>query len=307
MNARSISLTGRPLPTLAPTSPSLAVVGFLMALAALLNANPHFGMHALWPWELFTQTQMGLTAKTVALLWMGTAVWLLVFSFAPWYRLRSTVAVVLGVVLLFQLEGTLGGIQIQRFYLNEFAPLIGLGAGLLFARNPGTERLGGYVCGVSAIALLVAWSVGFEDVGTTGALTPRLKAFAHDTGVFLTGGAANEFWSPAALDAGYPWHTIAPQLLIFVVAAGSLLVALGLRQRTFVTILFVLLLVGVSAPLLVRVVRVFQGSDPGFASIAQHVFAGLVDDGLCVWLLLSFGITDLIRRSPTNDAWEATA
>ena len=282
------------------TSPSLAVAGFLMVIATFLNANPSFGINSVWPWELFAEARVSLLTKATALIWMLTGIGMLILAITPAYRLRSALAIAAGLILLVQLEGGESGMVVRRFNINEFLPLVGIGGGLLLARNRAAGSSGRTLCLISALAFALAWIVAFNQG------YPRVQVLLNDIDVFVAG--SDEYRGISTPDPGYPWHSLLPQILMWVAAGGAILVGLGVRARGFMTALVWTLLAAIVLPLGVRIFRVFEGSDPEFSNVAEQVFRSLVEDGIVLWLLLAFAIGDLVHGAPASedDGWEAS-
>ncbi|MDJ0975616.1 MAG: hypothetical protein QNJ98_14230 [Planctomycetota bacterium] len=274
-----------PAPTSERTSPALAVTGFLMLLALFINANPYFGQERMWPWELFDIGMASAFVQAEILVWAFAGLWALGMAFTGAVRLRATVIAGLALAIVLQSARTDSGVRVERFFLNDMIPLIGLGTGLLLVLRPGSRGLGRLVCAGSAIAFAWAFLVGFDGAE----LTPRYALFLDDLQVAFTGG------NYSSAQYAYAWYYLVPQLVLFVVAGLALLAALGLTKRTFVWVCFGLMVASIAAPVPVRVIGAITGGDPDVARVGSALFISLVGDGVLIWLLGTVALADLGR------------
>ncbi len=278
-----MSPTTAPQPSMDRTSPALAVTGLLMLVALFLNANPSFGRARMWPWELFDLGMASAFVQGEILLWAFAGLWALLMAFSGAARLRSTVAAGLALTFLLQSARADSGLRIEKFFLNDMVALVGMGAGLLIVARPATRRLGRLICGASAVAFILAFLVGFDGPD----LTPRYVLVFSDVHAALTGGE----YSSARF--AYVWYYLVPQVVLFGAAGCCLLVAFGGLWRKFLIAAFLVLVLGMIAPIPVRVIGVLTGGDPDVALVSGAFFVALIGDGGLVWLFATTALADL--------------
>lgn len=284
--ARTRAARSAPTPTggaMRGESPALAITGFLILLVLFLNANPYFGRHAMWPWDMFTKSPAGLFLKAEVVLWAVAGLWALVMAFTGARRVRSTVAVGLALVLMLNCLRPESGLHVRRFYLNDLMPLVGIGSGLLIALRPGAAGLGRMIAGISALGFVAAYLVGFSG----DSLTPRYLFWVEDLQSVFTGGDLS------STDYGYGWRYVVPQLLLFIVTGAAILVALGVTARKFVIGAFILLALAVAAPIPVRLTGALTQGNPDAQLVVGEIFSSLTTDGVLIWLFVTVALSDM--------------
>lgn len=286
--ARPRAATPTPTPTgggVSHESPALAITGFLMLLVLFLNANPYFGRHSMWPWEMFTQSPAGLFLKAEVVLWALAGLWALGMAFTSAQRTRSTVAVALALVLLLHCLRPESGLHVRRFYLNDLVPLVGMGAAFLLVLRRSSVGIGRLIAAISAISFIAAYLVGFHG----NDLTPRYLFWIEDLQAVFTGDELS------SADYGYGWRYVIPQLLLFITTGAALLVACGLTSRKFVIGAFIVLAVAVVAPIPVRITGALTRSNPDAQAVVSEIFSGLINDGVLIWLFVTVALSDMAR------------
>lgn len=266
-------------------SPALAITGFLMLLVLFLNANPFFGRHAMWPWEMFTRSPAGLFLKAEVVLWTVAGLWALVMAFTRAQRARSTIAVSFALVLMLHCLRPESGLHVRRFYLNDLIPLIGMGTGFLLVLRPGSAGLGRVIAGISALGFIGAYLVGFHG----NELTPRYLFWVEDLQAVFTGGELS------SEEYGYGWRYVVPQLLLFITTGAAILVALGVSARKFLIAAFSLLAVAVVAPIPVRITGALTRANPDAQQVVSEIFSGLTTEGVLIWLFATVALSDMAR------------
>jgi len=275
-----------------PRSWPLLLTSACMILAVFGLANPAFGvLESAWPWEGFLGGDATPRVTAVVGLWLVTALWVLLFSFAGPPRLRALGAVALGTLLV--IECSLGGspVSVSTLRLGTLVALITLGAGLWLARDSGhvgTRSL----AGIGAFLGIWIAAATFE----TGAAGQSLLA-AYGTQMETLFQDLNGTWALP----DYLWDTLLPQTLILFAAAFGLLVSFGTRMPRTSTVVFFLLLAALLVP---GVVEAFAeqrsaADAPEQASVSMGVFERLLtqlfERGVLLWMLGAFALADLVR------------
>ena len=282
--------TPRPSAELYDTSPALAVGGMLMVGVTLLIANPSFGLFKVWPWELPSEESSSLTQRTVFGIWLLTGIWFLCMAFTKAAGVRSSIGLALCAVLSIQMLGLgPGEFRIQRYHLNQFVPLVMLGAGLLLWIETGTARAGRWITFVAGIAFLISNVVAMAEVD--GVLKPRLLAYWEQLeSHFVTGEHA------VTPDAGTLWVYVLPRggLLLSTVLA-TLLALVGLSNRKLLIGVGLLLGISVIAPLVARPIVALAMLDPDVRGIAQQLTFACTEDAVVLLVLTTLTVAEFAR------------
>ncbi len=272
------------------TSPALAVGGMLMVGVTLLIANPSFGLFKVWPWELLTEPSSSLTQRTVFGIWLLTGLWFLCMSFTKAAGIRSSIGIALCAVLSIQMLGLgPGEFRIQRYHLNQFVPLVALGAGLLLWIEPGTARTGRWITFVAGVAFLISNVVAMAEVD--GVLKPRLIAYWEQLESHF--GAGEPGVTP---DAGTLWVYVLPRGgLLLSAALATLLALVGLSGRKVVLSVALLLGLSVIAPLVARPIVSLAMLSPDVRGIAQQLTFACTEDAVVLLVLTTLTATEFAR------------
>ncbi len=292
--------TPTPPAELHDTSPALAVGGMLMVGVTLLIANPSFGLFKVWPWDLLQSESSPLTQRTVFGLWLVTGMWFLCMSFTKAAGVRSAVGLALCAVLSIQMLGLgPGEFRIQSYHLNEFVPLVALGAGLLLWIEPGTARMGRWITFTAGIAFLVANAAAMSEA--EGVLKPRLLAYWEQLeSHFATGEQA------VTPDAGTLWVQVLPRGgLLLSAAAASLCALVGLTNRKLVLAIAVMLGISVTAPLVARPVVALAMLKPDVQGIVQKLTYACTEDAVVLVVLTALTLAEFARlHAPAQEVLE---
>lgn len=275
--AAAVPMPGAP----ASTSVALLATGLVMLAAVFLRANPWFGAHRVWPWEMVTQDRQSLLVTVAWALWITAALWAVATAMTPARRLRATGLALAAAVLL------LAGAQVVLARYGETLAFIALGGGLLVARRPATRALGRCLAGAGAISIAYSLAATFPYKGDLADLS-LLQGWWRDVQAAL----GDAGWTSS--DEHHAWLVLAPTSFTLLSAAVGLLSALGITQRTFLLVGFAALFVGRLLPLGAR--AVIDVTDEG--SWARMV-TGLADGdllyGFLFWVLGAFTVLDLSR------------
>jgi hypothetical protein len=266
-------------------SVGLLVAGTLSLAGVFLSANPRYGFaHAVWPWELLTQSPFYALRATVALLAVAGA-WALVSALGIAPRSRGVIGLALGAVLVLVCTSETAMEMRVSSHVVQFHTLvvmIAAAAGLEIARRGGkgaTMRALAFVGGLA----LVWWTLHRVDGERV-----LLARMTEDLWAAVRGELTDR-------EPTFTWHVLVPLWASFLAGVFAVLAAMRVAPRVFGwTGLALLVVVFLAPPVRDFVVLVRETSFGELTGAQWAGFGGraIVTSGLAVWLLGTFAAAD---------------